>query len=51
MNSKESIIEQKAFKFAIRIINLYKFLQENKKEFRNVKAKITKWNSNRSKCE
>lgn len=33
MNSKESIIEQKAFKFAIRVINLYKFLQENKKEF------------------
>jgi len=33
MDSKGSIIEQKAFKFAIRIINLYKFLQETKKEF------------------
>ncbi len=30
---KESIIEHKSFKFAVRIINLYKFLQENSKEY------------------
>jgi four helix bundle protein len=33
MQNKESIIEQKSFRFAVRIINLYKFLQETKKEF------------------
>ena len=33
MKQKESIVEQKAFKFAVRVINLYKFLQETKKEF------------------
>ena len=29
----ESILKNKSFKFAIRIINLYKFLIKNKKEF------------------
>jgi four helix bundle protein len=33
MPVKENIIEQKSFKFAVRIINLYKFLQENNKEY------------------
>jgi four helix bundle protein len=33
MPPKENIIEQKSFKFAVRIINLYKFLQENSKEY------------------
>jgi len=30
---KDNIIQEKSFKFAIRIINLYKFLCENKNEF------------------
>jgi four helix bundle protein len=30
---KESILAEKSFDFAIRIINLYKYLSENKKEF------------------
>ena len=30
---KESILAEKSFDFAIRIINLYKYLTENKKEF------------------
>lgn len=33
MKGTESIIEQKSFRFAVRIINLYKFLQENAKEY------------------
>ena len=28
---KENIIQEKSFRFAIRIVNLYKFLCENKK--------------------
>ena len=30
---KDSIISQKSFDFAIRIVNLYKYLKDNKKEF------------------
>ena len=30
---KENIIQQKSFRFAVRIINLYKYLITNKKEF------------------
>ncbi len=30
---KENIIQQKSFLFAVRIINLYKYLTDNKKEF------------------
>jgi len=30
---KENIIQQKSFRFAVRIINLYKFLTNEKKEF------------------
>lgn len=30
---KENIIQQKSFRFAVRIINLYKFLTNDKKEF------------------
>ena len=30
---KDNIVSQKSFDFALRIINLYKYLQENKKEF------------------
>jgi len=30
---KESILANKSFDFAIRIVNLYKYLTENKKEF------------------
>ncbi len=30
---KDSIVSQKSFDFALRIINLYKYLKENKKEF------------------
>jgi four helix bundle protein len=33
MKNTESIIEQKSFRFSVRIINLYKFLQENTKEY------------------
>jgi four helix bundle protein len=32
-NGKHSIILDKSFKFAVRIVKLYKFLSENKKEF------------------
>jgi len=30
---KENVIQQKSYKFAIRIVNLYKFLIKDKKEF------------------
>jgi four helix bundle protein len=30
---KENVVKQKSFLFAIRIVNLYKFLTENKREF------------------
>jgi len=30
---KENVIQEKSFKFAIRIVNLYKYLIEEKKEF------------------
>jgi len=30
---KENVIEKKSYKFAIRIVNAYKFLSETKKEF------------------
>ena len=30
---KENIIQDKSFDFAVRIVNLYKYLTENKKEF------------------
>ena len=30
---KENIIQQKSFQFAVRIINLYKYLTNDKKEF------------------
>jgi len=30
---KENVIQQKSFEFAIRIVNTYKFLQIEKKEF------------------
>ena len=30
---KDSIVSQKSFDFALRIINLYKYLKDNKKEF------------------
>jgi hypothetical protein len=30
---KENIIQQKSFQFAVRIINLYKYLIAQKKEF------------------
>jgi four helix bundle protein len=30
---KENIIQEKSFKFAVRIVNLYKYLIEEKKEF------------------
>ena len=30
---KENIIQQKSFQFAVRIINLYKYLVSEKKEF------------------
>ncbi|MEA1963022.1 MAG: four helix bundle protein [Patescibacteria group bacterium] len=30
---KENIIQQKSYKFALRIVNLYKFLIENKREY------------------
>ena len=33
MKNTYSIIEQKSFRFSVRIINLYKFLQENTKEY------------------
>ncbi|MHC0446069.1 four helix bundle protein [Flavobacterium sp. 3-218] len=30
---KENVIQDKSFQFAVRIVNLYKYLSENKKEF------------------
>ena len=30
---KENILKNKSFKFAVRIVNLYKYLNEEKKEF------------------
>jgi four helix bundle protein len=33
MEKKESIVKNKSFKFAVRIVKLYKFLLESKKEF------------------
>ena len=31
--SKQNIIKEKSFAFAIRVVNMYNFLKENKKEF------------------
>jgi len=31
--SRENILKDKSYKFALRIVNLYKYLAENKKEF------------------
>jgi four helix bundle protein len=33
MIEKENVIQEKSFKFAIRVIKLYKFLNNEKKEF------------------
>ena len=33
MYMKKSILKEKSFRFAVRIVNLYKYLCENKKEF------------------
>jgi len=33
MEMKENVIQEKSFKFAIRIVNLYKYLSEEKKEY------------------
>jgi four helix bundle protein len=33
MENKENIIQEKTFKFAIRIVKLYQFLKGEKKEF------------------
>ena len=30
---KENVIQDKSFDFAVRIVNLYKYLTENKKEY------------------
>lgn len=30
---KDNVVKEKSFEFAIRIVNLYKFLQDEKKEF------------------
>ncbi|MBL7995779.1 four helix bundle protein [bacterium] len=32
-NKKENIVKDKSFAFAVRIVNLYKFLKEDKKEY------------------
>ena len=33
MSEMKGILEEKSFRFAIRIVNLYKYLSENKKEY------------------
>jgi four helix bundle protein len=33
MNTKENNVKDKSFKFAVRIVNMYKFLCEEKKEY------------------
>ncbi|MBL7961107.1 four helix bundle protein [bacterium] len=33
MNNKENIVKEKSFRLAVRIVNLYKFLVETKKEY------------------
>jgi four helix bundle protein len=33
MKTKESILKTKSFAFAIRIVNMYKYLCKNKKEY------------------
>jgi hypothetical protein len=35
---KKSILREKSFKFAVRIVNLYKYLCEEKKEFDSINA-------------
>lgn len=42
---KESILKIKSFKFAIRIVNLYKYLCETKKEFVLSKQILRSWTS------
>jgi len=32
-NKKKNVVKDKSFTFAVRIVNLYKFLKEEKKEF------------------
>ena len=38
----DNILVNKSFKFAVRIINLYKYLCDNKKEFIGTKLQIDK---------
>jgi four helix bundle protein len=33
MSNKDNIVKEKSFRFAVRIVNLYKFLVETKKEY------------------
>ncbi len=40
----ENIIENKSFKFAVRTVNLYRHLTENKKGICYFEANSTQWN-------
>ncbi len=45
------IIESKSKKFAVKIINLYKYLDGEEERICNVKADIEKWDKYRCKCQ
>ena len=46
-DEKENVIKNKSFKFAIRIVNLYKYLSKQKQEY-VLSKQILKWYINRS---
>lgn len=45
MNSKKSILRWKSYEFSLRIIKLYKFLCDNKKEYILSKQILRSWTS------
>jgi four helix bundle protein len=61
MDNKENVLKEKSYKFALRVVNLYKYLTENKKEYvlskqvlrsgTSIGANITEGNQAQSKAD
>jgi hypothetical protein len=50
MNRKENVLVKKSFAFSKRIVKLYQFLNQEKRDFYSVKANLEKWHIDWSKC-
>lgn len=61
MNNKENVLKEKSYKFALRVVNLYKHLAENKKKYvlskqvmrsgTSIGANVTEGNQAQSKSD